>query len=252
MEWSIQEIARMAGTTSRALRHYGQVGLLHATRTGANGYRYYNAEALTRLQRILLLRELGLGLPAIAEVLAVQEGEAAALSTHLRWLQQEKERLDRQIRSVESTITRLERKEPLMAEEMFDGFDHTQYREEVQQRWGEPAYAAGDNWWRLMGAAERTEWSARHKAIAGRWAAAATRGVEPDGDEAQQLAQEHIEWLAAIPGTPGFGEGGLTREYVVGLGELYVADDRFAANYGGVRGASLVRDALRHYAETHL
>ncbi|MGQ0574248.1 MAG: MerR family transcriptional regulator, partial [Pseudonocardia sp.] len=26
MEWSIQEIARAAGTTSRTLRHYGDVG----------------------------------------------------------------------------------------------------------------------------------------------------------------------------------------------------------------------------------
>lgn len=33
MERSIQDIARLAGTTSRALRHYGDVGLLEATRT---------------------------------------------------------------------------------------------------------------------------------------------------------------------------------------------------------------------------
>ncbi|MGO1630075.1 MAG: MerR family DNA-binding transcriptional regulator, partial [Microbacterium sp.] len=34
MEWSIQQIARVAGTTSRALRHYGKEGLLPATRIG--------------------------------------------------------------------------------------------------------------------------------------------------------------------------------------------------------------------------
>ena len=28
-----------------------------------------------------------------------------------------------------------------MAEEMFDGFDHTQYKEEVEERWGKDAYA---------------------------------------------------------------------------------------------------------------
>ena len=58
--------ARSAGTTSRTLRHYGAVGLLEPSRIGGNGYRYYDEEALVRLQRIL---ELGLGLPAIAEVL---------------------------------------------------------------------------------------------------------------------------------------------------------------------------------------
>ena len=37
MEWSIQELAKAAGTTSRALRYYGERGLLTPTSTGANG-----------------------------------------------------------------------------------------------------------------------------------------------------------------------------------------------------------------------
>jgi hypothetical protein len=40
--------------------------------------------------------------------------------------------------------------------------------------------------------------------------------------------------------------------YVIGLGEMYVADERFAANYGGEAGAAFVRDALRTYAEANL
>lgn len=69
MDWSIQDIARLSGTTSRTLRHYDDIGPPKPSRVGTNGYRYYDEHALTRLQRILLLRELGLGLPAIAEVL---------------------------------------------------------------------------------------------------------------------------------------------------------------------------------------
>ena len=65
-----------------------------------------------RLQRILLLKELGLGLPAIAEVLAGQTAHADALVTHLQWLHKEKERLDRQIAAVESTIGTLRRRRP--------------------------------------------------------------------------------------------------------------------------------------------
>ena len=42
------------------------------------------------------------------------------------------------------------------------------------------------------------------------------------------------------------------KQYLVGLGEMYVADDRFGANYGGVAGASFVRDALAVYAERNL
>jgi phosphoribosylaminoimidazole-succinocarboxamide synthase len=123
-EHSIQEVARLAGTTSRTIRHYGDVGLLAPSRIGSNGYRYYDAHALVRLQRILLLRELGLGIPAIAEVLQGGAADVDALGSHLRWLEQERSRLDRQIVSVEHTIRSLQEDGEVMAEQMFDGFDH--------------------------------------------------------------------------------------------------------------------------------
>ena len=86
MDWSIQEIAKLAGTTSRTLRHYDDIGLLTPARIGSNGYRYYDEPALVRLQRILLLRDLGLGLPVIAEVLDREESAPHALRSHLEWL----------------------------------------------------------------------------------------------------------------------------------------------------------------------
>ncbi|XTR50801.1 MerR family transcriptional regulator [Pseudarthrobacter sp. So.54] len=70
MEWSVQQIAGVAGTTGRTLRHYDTIGLLKPGRTGGNGYRFYDQAALVRLQRILLLRDLGPGLPGLAGVLA--------------------------------------------------------------------------------------------------------------------------------------------------------------------------------------
>src|SRR5690625_4269366 len=51
MEWSIQQIARLAGTTSRTLRHYDDIGLVPPSRIGLKGYRYYDGPALIRLQR---------------------------------------------------------------------------------------------------------------------------------------------------------------------------------------------------------
>ena len=39
-----------------------------------------------RLQRVLMLRELGLGIPAIAEVLAARRDDVTALESHLVWL----------------------------------------------------------------------------------------------------------------------------------------------------------------------
>jgi DNA-binding transcriptional MerR regulator len=253
MDWSIQEVARHAGTTSRTLRHYGEVGLLQPSRVAANGYRYYDEAALLRLQRILLLRDLGLGLAAIAEVLATAVEPAGALRTHLDWLRREQGRLSLQIAAVEDTLDKLEGGERLMAENMFDGFDHTQYKEEVEERWGSDAYAQGDSWWRSMTDAEKAGWKARAGRLGADWIAAAESGIAADSDEAQELAGRHVEWLASIPGTPG-----AVKEYVTGLGEMYVADERFAANYTSANaadplaGARFVRDALVVYAERNL
>ncbi len=252
MEWSIQQIAKLAGTTSRTLRHYDDTGLVPPSRVGANGYRYYDADALVRLQRVLLLRELGLGIPAIAEVLAGERDDQHALLLHLTWLREEQRRLDRQIASVETTIQTLKGGEKPMAENMFDGFDHTRYRDEVEERWGKDAYATSDAWWRGLSPDEKAGFQQTAARLGADWMDAAQRGVDPESDEAQALAQRQFDWLRGIPGTPGGGHAGPTKEYFTGLGEMYVADPRFAKNYGGEAGAAFVRDAMKAYAERNL
>ena len=80
---------------------------------------------------------------------------------------------------------------------------------------------------------------------------AAARALDPEGDEAQTLARRHAEWLASIPGTSRDGAGP-SKDYFIGLAEMYVADERFARNYGGSEGAMFVRDAMVVYAERNL
>ncbi|PSJ25431.1 MerR family transcriptional regulator [Streptosporangium nondiastaticum] len=57
----IGELARQAGTTTRTLRHYEELGLLPARRTG-NGYRTYDDGDLRLLQQIRTLQDFGFGL----------------------------------------------------------------------------------------------------------------------------------------------------------------------------------------------
>lgn len=246
MDWSIQDVARLAGTTSRTLRHYGQIGLLPPSRVAGNGYRYYDQDAVVRLQRILLLRQLGLGLPAIAEVLEGQRDAAAALRHHLRLLERERERLARQIDSVRTTLRKLAEGEELMAEEVLDGFDHAQYEQEVTERWGRDAWARGARWWDALSDAEKRDYQQRHVDIAADYGRAHTAGKRADSDEAQAIAARHVEWISATQQP--------TRCYVTGLGDMYVADPRFGANYDrhGAGTAEFVREALRTYAERNL
>ncbi|MCD1284775.1 MULTISPECIES: MerR family transcriptional regulator [unclassified Brevibacterium] len=249
MDWSIQETARLTGTTSRTLRHYDAIGLLPPTTIAANGYRHYDEAALVRLQRILLLRDLGLPLAQIAEVLDRTDDPIAALSKHVQVLGRERERIERQMASVTATITRLEAGELLMAEEMFDGFDHREYEQEVTRRWGAEAYARSDRWWTGLNETERKEWKAQVSALSDDWIAAAEAGASPESQRCQGLADRHIEWLRSVPGTPAHESEEALAGYVRGLAEMYVSDPRFAANYGGTAGAELVRDALAHRLE---
>ena len=139
-----------------------------------------------------------------------------------------------------------------MAQNMFDGFDHTQYKDEVTQRWGSDSYARSDAWWRGMSAEDKTAWKQRTADLQRDWSAAAEARVAVDGPEATALAERHVAWLTGIPGTPAGVPGGDVKGYVIGLGEMYVADERFGANYGSRRGAEFVRDALTAYAEANL
>src|SRR5665648_625123 len=119
----------------------------------------------------------------------------------------------------------------------------------VEERWGKDAYASSDAWYRGMSEAERGAWKKRSATLGADGIAAAESGIAPDSDEAQALARRHADWLGGIPGTPGHGTGAPAKGYLLGLGDMYVADPRFAVNYGGVGGATFVRDALRVYAE---
>jgi DNA-binding transcriptional MerR regulator len=63
----IGEFSRIARVSGRLLRYYDSIGLLSPRRIDpATGYRYYAADQLTRLNRILALKDLGLSLEQVA------------------------------------------------------------------------------------------------------------------------------------------------------------------------------------------
>ncbi len=251
-EWSIQQIAKLAGTTSRTLRHYHDVGLVPPSRVAESGYRFYDADALVRLQRVLLLRELGLGIPTIVEVLAGERDDTVALRTHLEWLTNERARLDRQLASVALTLNNLESGQHLMAEKMFDGFDHTVYKDEVEQRWGKESYAKSDAWYRSLSQTQKDDFLIAAAELIEGWKAAAASGGATDTGEAQAMARRQYDWLGSIPGTPRNPAGNASKDYYTGLAEMYVSDERFAKNYGGVKGATFVRDAMLAFADANI
>ncbi|WP_068799255.1 MerR family DNA-binding transcriptional regulator [Pseudonocardia sp. HH130630-07] len=65
MAWSTREIAELAGTSVRAVRHYHEIGLLPEPGRRPNGYKQYGADHLIRLLRITRLTALGFPLSRI-------------------------------------------------------------------------------------------------------------------------------------------------------------------------------------------
>ena len=249
MEWSIQEVTRATGLTSRTLRHYDRIGLLPPTSVGAGGIRHYDRQALLRLQRILVWRELGLPLATIAELADGTTDDVAALGEQLALLLRERDRMNDRIAAIEATIAALEKGDPIMPESMFDGFDHTKYDAEVRQRWGDEAADRSDRWWRELGESGQQAFRREMEELASAWDAAAAAEIDPASEAAQQLAARHVAWLAkSWQGTRP------SAEQVKGISQLYVDDERFAANYNRVTptGPQFVRDALHIFADTHM
>jgi DNA-binding transcriptional MerR regulator len=71
----IGELAELAGTTTRAVRHYHAIGLIAEPERDESGYRRYGPEDLVAVVRIRRLRSLGMPLDQIASHLRETPGD---------------------------------------------------------------------------------------------------------------------------------------------------------------------------------
>ena len=129
----------MTGVTSRTLRHYDAEGVVVPVGVGSGGVRLYGRAELLRLQQVLVLRELGLSLPAVRAVVDGTTDRAAALRDHRERLLVERDRLDRLAATVARTIEELEGGEEMTEDQLFEGFDPERqkaYERELVEDWG--------------------------------------------------------------------------------------------------------------------
>jgi DNA-binding transcriptional MerR regulator len=78
MGWSTREVAHLAGTTLRTVRHYHEIGLLDEPERQSNGYKAYRTEHLVRLLQIRRLTRLGFSLSTIAAMDDDRAGSSGA------------------------------------------------------------------------------------------------------------------------------------------------------------------------------
>jgi DNA-binding transcriptional MerR regulator len=96
------EFARRAGVTVRTLHHYDRLGLLRPAGRSETGYRLYSDPDLLRLEQILVLKLIGLGLKDIRTLLERDDGTALpeVLARQQRVLALKREHLDRALRAI--------------------------------------------------------------------------------------------------------------------------------------------------------
>lgn len=246
-EWPIKDVARATGLTSRTLRHYEQIGLLHPSRVAHNGYRFYGETELSRLYRILSLRALELPLAAIHKVLEDDETLAQAITSHLALLEERRDRINQQITAVQHTLDAVTKGKSMTIKDIFDGFDQSQYEAEVRGRWGDDAWERSAERREKMSKEQIQADSERSVDITTALREAAAAGVDPSGTRFQSLIAAHHRWV-----TEYWAGRVPDRTAYTGLSELYVADARFAATYGGQQNAEAIREAMQIWIEANL
>ena len=243
MKMQINEFAKLAGVSVRTLHYYDEIGLLKPALVDAqNGYRFYDENSLLRMQEILFYRELDFPLKSILEILSSPDyDKQKALAEQRKLLELKKERLERIIDALDGAT----KGKVTMA--AFDNSDYEtarkQYEVEAKQRWGE-TYAYKEH-------AEKTAKYTKDKwqdvndglmAVFAKFAECMKNGNTADSDDAQALVRELQTYITENYYT-------CTKEILAGLGQMYVADERFKANIdkNGDGTAEFVSQAIENH-----
>jgi DNA-binding transcriptional MerR regulator len=118
---SIGEFARLGGISIRSLRHYDEIGLLRpATVSPDTGYRGYSAAQLAQLNRIMALKELGLSLAQVRQLLAgvTLDELRGMLILRRAQLEQELEQHTSQLLGVEARLRSIAREGDMPADDI--------------------------------------------------------------------------------------------------------------------------------------
>ncbi|GAB3766703.1 MerR family transcriptional regulator [Microlunatus parietis] len=100
--FSIGAFASMGRVSVRMLRHYDKVGLLRPARVDEfSGYRYYEADQLRRLNRLLACKDLGFTLDEVKSILDEDDADLAGL------LRRREAELVQQITADQDRLTRV-------------------------------------------------------------------------------------------------------------------------------------------------
>lgn len=252
MEYTILELAKMSGVSTRTLRYYDEIGLLKPARTNEAGYRFYTQVEVDLLQQILFYRALDMKLATIQKVIQAPDfQQKEALESHRIALRQRQQQIDQLLQTVERTIQSLEEEIPMANEAKFEGFkekliedNEKQYGEEIRAKYGIKMVDASNAKLRNVTEEQYEAMQQLEQQLFARLKEAMEIG-DASSDIAMEVAELHKRWLC-------FNWSKYTKEAHAGLAQMYIADKRFTAYYDErvTSGATqFLHDALLNYTQ---
>lgn len=253
MEYTIRQLSKMAGVSTRTLRYYDGIHLLSPARTNSNQYRVYGQKEVDVLQQILFYRELGVSLADIRDIMKSPGFDAGkALEKHLAALQNKRRQLDTLIANLEKSISAKKGETEMSNKEKFEGFkqnmiaeNEQRYGDEVRAAYGDAAVDASNA--KIKGMSEE-QWENSQKLSAEihETLKAALEQGDPAGETAQKACDLHRQWLCMF-----WKDGTYSKQAHKGLADTYVADERFKAFYDNIVPgcAEFLRDAIHIYCQ---
>ena len=232
MEYTIGQLAKLSGLTTRTLRYYDEIGLLEPSRVADNGYRMYDEKDVDRLQQILYFRVLRISPLTIRNILDFPGYDAMeVLKTHVETLTAQKEQLEGVIANVEKTIADLKGEHKMTDKEKFEGLkikllaeNEEKYGSELMAIYGETRLKKSRE---RFAALTQKEFELAEK-LAGDFEQAlkeAARLGDPACAQAREACSIHRQWISIF-----WSGSALTPENHLGLAQLYCRDERFARN----------------------
>ena len=216
----VTEFAKLTGVSVRTLHYYDEIGLLKPAEIDKwTGYRFYDEISLEKMQQIMFYRELDFSLKSIMKILSSPDyDKEKALDEQKKLLILKKERLEKLISAIDSAKK---------GENIMNAFDNTEfksYKEEVKEKWGNTeAYKEYSEKSKNYSKENFNALTDGMNDIMKEFSVSMNNGASFDSTDAQNLVKKLQSYI-----TENFYT--CTNEILAGLGQMYVADERFKDN----------------------
>lgn len=231
MTYSIQQLASLAGVSTRALRYYDQIKLLPANRNVHNGYREYGEAAVDRLQLIRYFQTFGFELTTIQQLLDQPRAvQTAALATQRAQLAAKRDHLTTLLNTLDRTLAARTGGPQMTDSEKFATFKQEQLADneqtfgvEARQLYGKEAVMASQYRFANLSETEYHDMQATETELFTALKMVATTG-DLTSEAAQRVYECHRQWLC-------FTWNNYSPVAHRGLAQMYTHDSRFADYY---------------------